>query len=76
MAVAQPSITVKVIRYWMAGVFRGFAQAVRKVVAQDGLGGSLQVVLVAETRTEHETEVAREVIKAAVGEFKDAVNTV
>lgn len=35
-----------------------------------------QVVLVAETRTEQETAEAREVIEAAVGEFKDAVSTV
>jgi hypothetical protein len=35
-----------------------------------------QVVLLVQTNTEHETEVAREVIKAAVGEFKDAVSTV
>lgn len=35
-----------------------------------------QVVLVAETRTEQETAVVREVIKDAVGEFKDAVSTV
>lgn len=35
-----------------------------------------QVVLLVQTDTEQETEVAREVIKAAVGEFKDAVSTV
>jgi len=31
-----------------------------------------QVVLVAETRTEQETAIAREIIQAAVGEFEDA----
>lgn len=35
-----------------------------------------QVVLVAQTRTEQETAVAREVIKAAVGEFKDSTSAV
>jgi len=35
-----------------------------------------QVILLVQTDTEQETEVAREVIKAAVGEFKDAVSTV
>lgn len=35
-----------------------------------------QVVLLVQTNTEHETEVAREVIKSAVGEFKDSVSTV
>lgn len=34
-----------------------------------------QVVLVAQTRTTQETATAREVIKAAVGEFEDAVST-
>lgn len=35
-----------------------------------------QVVLVVQTRTAEETEIAREVIGAAVGEFKDVVSTV
>jgi len=35
-----------------------------------------QVVLLVQTKTEHETELAREIIQAAVGEFKDVVSTV
>ena len=35
-----------------------------------------QVVLVAQTRTAEETEIAREIISAAVGEIKDVVSTV
>jgi len=35
-----------------------------------------QVVLVAQTRTEQETAIAREVVGDAVGEFKDVVSTV
>jgi hypothetical protein len=35
-----------------------------------------QVVLVVQTRTAEETEIAREVIGAAVGEFKDVASKI
>lgn len=35
-----------------------------------------QVVLVAQTRTQEETAIAREIIEAAVGEFQDTATTV
>ena len=43
---------------------------VRDAIASD------QVVLLVQAKTEHETAVAREIIKATVGELKDTVSTV
>ncbi|MBU1363182.1 MAG: hypothetical protein KKE51_05095 [Gammaproteobacteria bacterium] len=85
--VASPLVAPLVMLGWGAslGAFVGAAAgASTGTERKDGRLADLvrdaiasgQVVLVAETRTEHETEVAREVIKAAVGEFKDAVSTV
>lgn len=85
--VASPLIAPLVMLGWGAslGAFVGAAAgATTGVEHKDGWLSDLvrdavasgQVVLVAQTRTMEETETAREVIEAAVGEFKDTVSTV
>lgn len=85
--VASPLIAPLVMLGWGAslGAFVGAAAgATTGVEHKDGWLSDLvrdavasgQVVLVAQTRTVEETETAREVIEAAVGEFKDTVSTV
>ena len=85
--VASPLIAPLVMLGWGAslGAFVGAAAgATTRVEHKDGWLSALvrdavasgQVVLVAQTRTMEETETAREVIEAAVGEFKDTVSTV
>jgi len=85
--VASPLVAPLVMLGWGAslGAFVGAAAGANTGVEhKDGWLSDLvrdaiasgQVVLVVQTNTEQETEMAREVIKAAVGEFKDAVSTV
>lgn len=85
--VASPLVAPLVMLGWGAslGAFVGAAAGANTGVEhKDGWLSDLvrdaiasgQVVLVAETRTVEETAMAREVIEAAVGEFKDLVATV
>jgi hypothetical protein len=54
-----------------AGVKDGKEEGKLSSLVQDAILSG-QVVLVAETRSEAETAIAREIIQAAVGEFEDA----
>lgn len=85
--IASPLVAPLVMLGWGAslGAFVGAATgATTGVEHKEGWLSDLvrdaiasgQIVLVAQTRTEQETAIAREVIKLAVGEFKDAVSTV
>jgi hypothetical protein len=85
--VASPLVAPLVMLGWGAslGAFVGAAAGANTGVkhkegklsdlVRDAIANG-QVVLVVQTRTEGETATAREVIKAAVGEFKDTVSTV
>jgi hypothetical protein len=85
--IASPLIAPLVMLGWGAslGAFVGAAAGANAGVkhkegklsdlVRDAIASG-QVVLLVETKTEHETELAREIIKAAVGEFKDAVSAV
>ena len=85
--VASPLVAPLVMLGWGAslGAFVGAAAGANTGIEhKDGWLSDLvhdaiasgQVVLVVQTRTAEETEIAREVIGAAVGEFKDVVSTV
>ena len=85
--VASPLVAPLVMLGWGAslGAFVGAAAGANADVEhKDGWLSELvrdaiasgQVVLVVEARTEQETATAREVIEAAVGDFKDTVSTV
>lgn len=85
--VASPLIAPLVMLGWGAslGAFVGAAAGANAGIEhKDGWLSDLirdaiasgQVVLVVQTRTLDETAIAREVIGAAVGEFKDIVSTV
>ena len=85
--VASPLVAPLVMLGWGAslGAFVGAAAGANTDVEhKDGWLSDLvrdaiasgQVVLVAQTRTEQETAIAREVVGDAVGEFKDVVSTV
>jgi len=85
--VASPLVAPLVMLGWGAslGAFVGAAAGANTDVEhKDGWLSDLvrdaiasgQVVLVAQTRTEQETAIAREVVGDAVGEFKDVVGTV
>lgn len=82
--VASPLVAPLVMLGWGAslGAFVGAAAGANAGIEhKDGWLSDLvrdaiasgQVVLVVQARTEQETAMAREVIEAAVGEFKDAV---
>ena len=84
--IASPLVAPLVMLGWGAslGAFVGAAAGANAGVEhKDGWLSDLvrdaiasgQVVLVAQTRTEQETAIARDVIKLAVGEYKDAVST-
>jgi hypothetical protein len=85
--VASPLVAPLVMLGWGAslGAFVGAAAGANTDIKhKDGWLSDLirdaiasgQVVLVVQTRTVEETEIAREVIGAAVGEFKDIVSPV
>lgn len=85
--IASPLVAPLVMMGWGAslGAFVGAAAGAEKSVAQkEGWLSDLvrdavasgQVVLLAVTRTEAETAIARDIIGASVGEFKDTVSTV
>ena len=85
--VASPLVAPLVMLGWGAslGAFVGAAAGANTDVEhKDGWLSDLvrdaiasgQVVLVAQTRTEQETAIAREVVGDAVGEFKDVVSSV
>lgn len=85
--VASPLVAPLVMLGWGAslGAFVGAAAGANAGIEhKDGWLSDLvhdaiasgQVVLVVQTRTAEETEIAREVIGAAVGEFKDVVSAV
>lgn len=85
--IASPLVAPLVMLGWGAslGAFVGAAAgATTGVEHKDGWLSDLvrdaiasgQVVLVVQTRTQEETEIAREVIGAAVGEFKDVGSAV
>ena len=85
--VASPLVAPLVMLGWGAslGAFVGAAAGANAGIEhKDGWLSDLvhdaiasgQVVLVVQTPTAEETEIAREVIGAAVGEFKDVVSTV
>lgn len=85
--VASPLVAPLVMLGWGAslGAFVGAAAGAETGIKhKDGWLSDLvrdaiasgQVVLVVQTRTAEETEIAREVIGSAVGEFKDSVSTV
>ena len=85
--VASPLVAPLVMLGWGAslGAFVGAAAGANAGIGhKDGWLSDLvhdaiasgQVVLVVQPRTAEETEIAREVIGAAVGEFKDVVSTV
>lgn len=85
--VASPLVAPLVMMGWGAslGAFVGAAAgATTGIEHKDGWLSDLirdaiasgQVVLVVQTRTVEETEIAREVIGAAVGEFKDVASAV
>ncbi|HSG24312.1 MAG TPA: hypothetical protein VLA64_15300 [Azonexus sp.] len=83
--VASPLIAPLVMLGWGAslGAFVGAAAGAQEGVehkegwlsdlVRDAIASG-QVVLVVQTRTAEETEIAREVIGSAVGEFKDTVS--
>ena len=84
--VASPLVAPLVMLGWGAslGAFVGAAAGANAGVEhKDGWLSDLvrdaiasgQVVLVAQTRTEQETAIAREVVGDAVGEFKDVAST-
>jgi len=85
--IASPLVAPLVMLGWGAslGAFVGAAAGANAGVEhKDGWLSDLvrdaiasgQVVLVAQTRMEQETAIAQDVIKLAVGEYKDAVSTV
>jgi len=85
--IASPLVAPLVMLGWGAslGAFVGAAAGANAGVEhKDGWLSDLirdaiasgQVVLVVQARTEQETAIARDVIKLAVGEYKDAVSTV
>lgn len=85
--IASPLIAPLVMLGWGAslGAFVGAAAGAETGIKhKDGWLSDLvrdaiasgQVVLVVQTRTAEETEIAREVIGSAVGEYKDVVSTV
>lgn len=78
--VASPLIAPLAMLGWGAGL-GGFIGAAAGAGSKSGDFSALvrdaitsgQVVLVVETRDEHETAIAREVIQAAVGDYEDMV---
>lgn len=74
--VASPIVGTLVMLGWgasLGGIVGASAGAVKKKFSdfvQDVITSG-QVVLVAETQTEQETAIAREVIQAAIGDYKD-----
>lgn len=74
--VASPLVGTLVMLGWgaslggIAGITAGTAKRKLSDLIQDAITSG-QVVLVAETLTEQETAIAREVIQAAIGDYKD-----
>lgn len=74
--VASPLVGTLIMLGWgasLGGIVGASAGAIKTRLSdliQDAITSG-QVVLVAETRTERETAIAREVIQAAIGDYKD-----